>query len=198
MKTKLWLIFILFLITNEYHFVKLNDSLEKYCFIQNKEKLDEFLYASSNHKFSPNSNIFLNTINKLDDVYKILWNIYQPNNNGNSFYIESSKYNEFLCINNLHKNLFGVRLVYQTMKISNPYQSNYKNCLWDLEKVDLETSKNSFLIKNKYYDQALHSVPYFQNGKKFEPGTFISKFIKRNSKKVIWNIICRNNQTKFY
>jgi hypothetical protein len=190
MKSKFYLVFILCLISNEYHLVTSNHSIQNHCFIQNKEKL--FLYASSNHKFSSSSNLYLNTIDKLDDFNKIIWNIYRPTKSNNSFYIESSKYNEFLCINNLHKNLFGVRLVYQRIKIPNPFQTIFKNCLWDLEKVDLEKSKNSFVIKNKYYDQTLHSIPYFQDRKKSNNvGTFISTFIKRNSKKYIWNIICR-------
>lgn len=135
------------------------------CMIKNKLFLNEYLYASkqesinSNKKYESTINTYLYPIGKVSDVKKINWRLIKSVHKNETYYIKNLKYDQYLCVDNILKNMFGIKLIIKTIDIDESTIRKVKNCEWDLKRVDL--NKNDFYILAKSYDQLLSASSSF-------------------------------------
>lgn len=135
------------------------------CTIKNRFYSNEFLYSSIQEgtnelkKYESNINTYLFPIEKVSEVSKIKWRLIKSVHKSDTYYIKNVKYDQYLCVDNLLKNMFGIKLIVKTVDYNEHMVSKIKNCHWDVKKVDF--NKNDFFILAKNYDQLLTASSAF-------------------------------------
>ena len=133
----------------------------------------------------------------VDDFDKLRWTLVKVNNSANgTFYLKSTKYDEYLCASNSFADLYGMRRNIMRLQIDMTYTSFHSKCQWKLEKINSNLNDNTYSIWNLMYQEPLYAASFLFKETSNKRSIFLWYKPSINSNKLKWTVDCISDETR--
>lgn len=163
------------------------------CLIHNEAFSYSYLHLPTEIKrenYGLINQICVKPLGKVKDFNDIRWSVEETSIKSGQYYLKSSQYEGYLCATNSFDDIWRSKRIVNRFKLRKS-SCFLPKCKWNIIKVDIEKSNNTYSIRNVFYNESLYAVSHFFPITNENRKVHLWQKKNSNSKKQKWIIDCQ-------